>query len=135
MTPDTPSVGEKRPQRKKPRRQVATARVCITAGYNNTIVTFTDPEGNVLTTASAGSCGFAGTRKSTPYAAKVAAEAAAERAKAYGVERVTVEIRGAGPGRDQAIRGLQGAALDFQRIVDRTPVAHGGVRPHRRRRV
>ncbi len=137
MVDETPPIAAqpKRPVRKKLRKGVTHARACITAGYNNTIVTITDMEGDVLTTASSGSCGFSGTRKSTPYSAKVAAETAATRAKGYGVETLTVEIKGTGPGRDQAIRGLQGMGLDFDRIVDRTPVAHGGVRPRRRRRV
>jgi small subunit ribosomal protein S11 len=125
----------RRPARRKIHKTISIARACITAGYNNTIITITDLDGDVLATVSAGSCGFEGTRKSTPYAAKVAAEAAAERAKTHGVEAVHVEVRGAGPGYEQAIRGLQGAGLDFKSIVDRTPIPHGGCRPRRRRRV
>ena len=121
--------------RKKRKRIVPQARVCIHAGPNNTIVTFTDPEGNVLAWATAGSCGFKGSRKSTPYAAKVTAEAAAEKAERFGIEKVTIEIKGIGPGRDQALRGLQGAGYDFERIIDVTPIAHGGCRPKRKRRI
>lgn len=121
--------------RKKLKRSVQQARACIHAGYNNTIVTITDEAGEVLATSSAGSCGFAGTRKSTPYAAKVAAETVATKAKAYGVESVSIFLRGVGPGREQAIRGLQAAGLHFRCIVDRTPIPHGGCRPKKPRRV
>lgn len=125
----------KAPRKKKVKRTVPVARVCIHAGENNTIVTFTDLNGNVLAGASCGSSGFKGTRKSTPYAAKVAAENASAKAKTYGVETVSVEVKGLGPGREQAIRGLQGAGLNLDAIVDVTPIAHGGCRPAGRRRV
>jgi small subunit ribosomal protein S11 len=114
---------------------VKQARVCITAGENNTIVSFTDLEGNVLGWSSSGSSGFEGTRKSTPYAAKVAAENAALKCQPFGIESVIVEMKGLGPGREQAIRGLQGAGLNLDAIVDVTPIPHGGCRPARRRRV
>lgn len=129
-----PTTGPK-PKKKKVKRAVQNARVCIRAGENNTIVTFTDLNGNVLVSASCGSSGFKGTRKSTPYAAKVAAENASLKAKVYGVETVTVEVKGLGPGREQAIRGLQGAGLNLDAIIDVTPIAHGGCRPAGRRRV
>lgn len=122
-------------RRKKIKRTVPQGRVCITAGENNTIVTFTDLEGNVLGWSSCGTAGFKGTRKSTPYAAKVAAEAALEKVQGYAIQSVTVEVKGLGPGREQAIRGLLGAGLNLDAIIDRTPVAHGGCRPPRRRRV
>ena len=122
-------------RRKKVKKTVPNARVCIHAGENNTIVTFTDLQGNVLGGSSAGSAGFKGTRKSTPYAAKVAAETAALKVKPYGIESVSIEVRGLGPGREQAIRGLQGAGFNLDAIVDRTPIAHGGCRPRGRRRV
>ena len=122
-------------RKKKVKRTVPKARVCIHASENNTIVTFTDMEGNVLAWASAGSAGFEGTRKSTPYAAKVAAETAAQKALGYGVESIAIEMKGLGPGREQAIRGLQGAGLNLDAIVDVTPIPHGGCRPSRRRRV
>lgn len=122
-------------RKKKIKRALPKARVCIHAGENNTIVTFTDYEGNVLGWSSSGSAGFKGTRKSTPYAAKVAAETAALKVKPYGIESVTVEVKGLGPGREQAIRGLQGAGLNLDAIIDTTPIPHGGCRPAGRRRV
>lgn len=122
-------------KRKKKKRTVPHARACIHAGQNNTIVTITDEGGNTLAWSSAGACGFKGSRKSTPYAAKVTAEKAVEKALAYGVESVSVYINGIGPGREQALRGLQGAGLDFDRIVNVTPIPHGGCRPKRRRRI
>ncbi len=122
-------------RKKKIKRSVPKARVCIHAGENNTIVTFTDFDGQVLGWSSSGSAGFKGTRKSTPYAAKVAAETAAGKVKPYGIESVSVEVKGLGPGREQAIRGLQGAGLNLDAIIDTTPIAHGGCRPAGRRRV
>lgn len=122
-------------RRKKVKRTVPKARVCIHAGENNTIVTFTDVEGNVLGWASSGSVGFKGTRKSTPYAAKVAAETASLKVKPYGIESVAVEVKGLGPGREQAIRGLQSGGLNLDAIVDVTPIPHGGCRAAGRRRV
>jgi small subunit ribosomal protein S11 len=122
-------------RKKKIKRHLPKARVCIHAGENNTIVTFTDFEGNVLAWSSSGSSGFKGTRKSTPYAAKVAAENASLKVKPFGVESVTVEVKGLGPGREQAIRGLQTAGFNLESIIDTTPIAHGGCRPAGRRRV
>ena len=122
-------------RRKKNKRSVPKARACIHCGENNTIVTITDLQGNTLARASSGSSGFEGTRKSTPYSAKVAAENAAAKAAGYGVESVTVEIKGIGPGREQSLRGLQAAGLNLDAIVDVTPIPHGGCRPSRRRRV
>lgn len=122
-------------RRKKVKRTVPKARVCVHAGENNTIVTFTDLEGHKLGGSSSGSAGFKGTRKSTPYAAKVTAEKAAENVAGYGIESVRVEVKGLGPGREQAIRGLQSAGLNLDAIIDVTPVPHGGCRPKGRRRV
>ena len=122
-------------RRKKIKRTLQKARVCIHASETNTIVSFTDLEGNVLAWSSAGSCGFQGTRKSTPYAAKVAAETAAGKVAGYGIETLQVEIKGIGPGREQSIRGLQAAGFNLDAIVDVTPIPHGGCRPSRRRRV
>ncbi len=122
-------------RKKKVKRTVRQARACIHAGENNTIVSLTDPEGKVLAWASSGSSGFAGTRKSTPYSAKIAAENAVQKALSFGIESVQVEIKGLGPGREQAIRGLQGAGLNLDAIIDVTPIPHGGCRPPRRRRV
>ncbi len=122
-------------RRKKVKRSLTRARVCVHAGENNTIVTFTDPQGNVLGWSSAGSAGFKGTRKSTPYAAKVAAETASLKMKPYGIETVDVEVKGLGPGREQALRGLQSSGFNIESIIDTTPVAHGGCRAPARRRV
>lgn len=122
-------------KRKKIKRTVPRARVCIHASENNTIVTFTDPAGDVLGWSSAGAAGFKGTRKSTPYAAKVAAETASAKVKPMGIMSVDVEVKGLGPGREQAIRGLQTAGFSLESIVDVTPIPHGGCRPTGRRRV
>jgi small subunit ribosomal protein S11 len=128
---------ETKPQarKKKVKRTVPKARVCVHAGENNTIVTITDPEGRKLGGSSSGAVGFEGTRKSTPYAAKVAAEKAVENVRSYGIQSVNVEVKGIGPGREQAIRGLMSAGFNIDAIVDVTPVSHGGCRPPRRRRV
>lgn len=122
-------------RRKKTKLKVPVALACIYASENNTLVTLTDLNGNKIAGCSCGAAGFKGTRKSTPYAAKVAAEQAAGRALPYGVEKVHVRVKGIGPGREQAIRGLQSAGFNLESIVDVTPIAHGGVRPRRRRRV
>ena len=121
--------------KKKIKVKIPLARVCIHAGENNTIVTFTDLEGNKLGGCSCGAAGFKGTRKSTPYAAKVAAEKATELVQGFGIESVNVEVKGLGPGREQSIRGIAGAGINLESIVDKTPVAHGGCRPRGRRRV
>lgn len=135
-TAETPAASPApKVRRKKVKRTVPQARVCIRANENNTIVSFTDLEGAVISWSSSGSAGFEGTRKSTPYAAKVAAEQAALKAVPFGVQSIQVEIKGIGPGREQAIRGLQGAGLNIDAIIDRTPIAHGGCRLARRRRV
>jgi small subunit ribosomal protein S11 len=134
----SPPEQEKAPakvRRKKIKRTVPQARVCIHAGENNTIVTFTDLDGAKLGGASSGAVGFKGTRKSTPYAAKVTAEKAVENVQGYGVQSVVVEVKGLGPGREQAIRGLQSAGLNLDAIIDTTPIPHGGCRPAGRRRV
>lgn len=120
---------------KKNKNAVPHARACITANENNTIVSITDLNGNVLTWASSGSCGFKGARKSTPYAAKVAAEKAMTLAQPLGIQTLVIEVKGIGPGREQAIRGLQVAGINFESIQDTTPIAHGGCRPPRPRRV
>ena len=135
IPPEASAESKPKVRRRKVKRSVPAARVCIHASENNTIITITDLEGGVLCWSSAGSSGFKGTRKSTPYAAKVAAESAALKAAPFGVQSVAVEIKGLGPGREQAIRGLQAAGLNLDAIVDVTPIPHGGCRPRRRRRV
>ncbi|PIR53937.1 30S ribosomal protein S11 [Candidatus Peregrinibacteria bacterium CG10_big_fil_rev_8_21_14_0_10_42_8] len=122
-------------KKKKIKRTVQKARCCIHAGENNTIVSFTDFNGDKLGGSSAGACGFKGTRKSTPYAAKIAAEKAAENVAGFNIESVQVEVKGLGPGREQAIRGIQSAGLNLDAIIDLTPVPHGGCRAPGRRRV
>jgi small subunit ribosomal protein S11 len=131
----TAPVSKPKGRKKKVKRTVKKARVCIDCGENNTIVTFTDMEGNVLAWSSCGSAGFEGTRKSTPYAAKVAAETAAAKVATFGIESIQVEVKGLGPGREQSIRGLQAAGFNLDAIIDVTPIPHGGCRPARRRRV
>lgn len=107
----------------------------IKSTFNNTIISITDVEGNVLSWASAGNVGFKGSRKSTPYAAQLAAEAAARRAQEHGVRRVDVLVKGPGSGRETAIRSLQASGLEVIGIKDVTPVPHNGCRPRKRRRV
>ncbi len=130
MTTETP-----KPAKKKVKRVVPEGRVSVTAGYNNTIVTISDPEGSVLSWCSSGTAGFKGLRKATPYAAQMASEAAVNNAKSYGIERVHVIVKGVGPGREQAIRGLHLAGLNILSIVDRTPVPHNGCRSKRPRKI
>jgi small subunit ribosomal protein S11 len=107
----------------------------IQASYNNTIVTITEPTGDTIAWSSAGSSGFKGSRKATPYAAQVAAENAVEKAKAAGIEKVAVYVKGVGPGREQAIRGLNASGLQIMAITDVTPVPHNGCRQKKQRRV
>ena len=121
--------------RKKQRRSVPAGQLHIQATFNNTIVTFTDKKGNVLTAASAGACGFRGSKKGTAYAAQVAAEKAAEAAKTlHGLSSVDVFVKGVGLGRDAAIRALGGFEITVDSIKDVTGVPHGGVRPRKARR-
>ena len=107
----------------------------IKSSFNNTIITFTDQQGNTLSWASSGNVGFKGSRKSTPFAAQLAAEAAAKRAADHGVRKVDVMVKGPGSGRETAIRSLQAAGLEVTSIRDVTPQAHNGCRPRKRRRV
>lgn len=113
----------------------ADCNVHINATFNNTIITITNEQGDVLTWASAGGCGFKGSRKGTPYAAQVAAERAAAAAVEMGVKRVKILIRGPGGGRETSIRALAAGGLDIDTIRDVTPVPHNGCRPPKRRRV
>ena len=124
---------------KKPRRRekknVAHGQAHIKSTFNNTIVTITDLQGNTLSWASAGNVGFKGSRKSTPFAAQLAAEAAARRAQEHGLQKVDVFVKGPGSGRETAIRSLAAAGLEIVGINDVTPVPHNGCRPRKRRRV
>jgi small subunit ribosomal protein S11 len=124
------------PKRKKAKRSVPYGHVHILATFNNTIVTFTDPQGGALTSASAGGCGFRGSKKGTAYAAQVAAEKAGQAAKQlYGVTKADVRIKGVGLGREAAVRALSGLDIHVDSIHDVTGVPHGGCRPKKARRV
>ena len=129
-----PSSGGRRP-RKKERKNISYGVVHIKSSFNNTIVSITDQAGNVIAWASAGNVGFKGSRKSTPFAAQMAAEAAAKRAQEHGLKKVDVFVKGPGSGRETAIRSLQAAGLEVGSIQDVTPAAHNGCRPPKRRRV
>lgn len=120
---------------RKDAKNIANGITFVQATFNNTIVTITDPAGNVVTWASAGSVGFKGSRKSTPFAAQTAAENAAQKAMAHGMKQVRVYVRGPGAGREAAIRSLQAAGLEITAITDVTPIPHNGCRPPKRRRV
>lgn len=121
--------------RKKVRKNVPLAHVYITATYNNTMVTIAEPNGNALAWSSAGSNGFKGTRKATPYAATVTVEKALEKAATYGIARANVYVKGIGTGREQAIRGLHAAGVEMEAIYDVTPVPHNGCRQKKARRM
>ena len=129
-----PKPGGRRP-RKRERRNVSHGVAHIKSSFNNTIISISDQDGNVLAWASAGNVGFKGSRKSTPFAAQLAAEAAAKRAMEHGMRRVDVHVKGPGSGRETAIRALQAAGLEVASITDVTPVPHNGCRPPKRRRV
>jgi small subunit ribosomal protein S11 len=123
-------------KKKKAKRSVPTGQVHILATFNNTIITFTDAQGGALTQASAGGCGFRGSKKGTAYAAQVAAEKAGQAAKQqHGFAKAEVFVKGVGLGRDAAIRSLSGMDIQVERIVDVTGVPHGGVRPKKARRI
>jgi len=121
--------------RKKEKKSIPQGRAYIHSTFNNVIVTLTDPAGNVLSWGSSGTAGFKGSRKGTPYAAQMAAESAAKKAKEYGLRQVDVFVRGPGGGREAAIRSLQIAGLIITSIRDVTPIPHNGCRPPKRRRV
>ena len=120
---------------KKVKRTLSTGQVHINATFNNTIVTVTDPDGNAVCWGSAGSAGFKGSRKSTPFAARLAAEQAIKAAQAMGIQEVEVFVKGPGPGRESAIRAVQTMGLRVLAIADLTPVPHNGCRPPKKRRV
>lgn len=121
--------------RRKEKKNVPVAVATIQASFNNTIITIADPQGNVLVWGSAGASGFKGSRKSTPYAAGVAAQNTARQALELGVREVDVRISGPGPGRESAVRSLQSAGLRVRSITDVTPIPHNGCRPPKKRRV
>jgi small subunit ribosomal protein S11 len=141
---ETPKAGAKpgKPEKlmtakgkKRTAKQVPQGRAYIHASYNNTIISLTDPNGNLLAWASAGNCGFKGPKKATPYAASVVVKKVSEKAAVYGLRDVHVLVTGIGNGRDGALRALNGNNLNVLSIKDTTPVAHNGCRPRRARRV
>lgn len=138
-TPDTQKEEKseklKATKKKKPRRRlVQQGNAYIQASYNNTIVTLTEANGDVIAWSSSGASGFKGARKATPYAAQISAENAVEKAKIYGLERVHVHVNGVGNGREQAIRGLASKGLEILSITDTTPIPHNGCRHKKFRR-
>ena len=130
-----PTTGGQRGRRRKVRKSIAVGNAYIKTSFNNTLVTLTDKEGNVIAWESAGAVGFKGSRKSTPFAAQVTAESAARKGMEHGLQKVEVFVRGPGSGRETAIRSLQAAGLEILGVKDVTPVPHNGCRPRKRRRV
>ena len=126
---------KKKKARKREKKNVVHGIAHIKSTFNNTIIAISDVEGNVISWASAGNVGFKGSRKSTPFAAQLAAESASRKAQEHGVRRVDVEVKGPGSGRETAIRSLQASGLEIIGIKDMTPVPHNGCRPRKRRRV
>ncbi|AFI85104.1 MULTISPECIES: 30S ribosomal protein S11 [Methylophaga] len=122
-------------QRKRVKKNVVDGVAHVHASFNNTIITISDRQGNALSWATAGGCGFRGSRKSTPFAAQVAAEKAGEVVKEFGMKNLDVEIKGPGPGRESAVRALNNLGFKITNITDVTPIPHNGCRPPKRRRV
>ncbi len=129
-----PAAGGRRPKRRE-RKNISYGIAHIKSSFNNTIITFSDQQGNVLAWASSGNVGFKGSRKSTPFAAQLAAETASRRAMEHGVRKVDVVVKGPGSGRETAIRSIQNAGIEVAGIKDVTPIPHNGCRPPKRRRV
>ena len=125
----------RRRTKKKKKLMIDKGVAHIKSTFNNTIVTISDPDGNVIAWASGGTVGFDGTKKGTPYAAQLAADKVAKEVLKMGLKRVDVEVKGAGPGREAAIRALQAAGLEVLQIKDVTPIPHNGCRPKKKRRV
>jgi len=121
--------------RRSERKNIAVGHAHVKSTFNNTVVTITDPQGNVIAWQSAGTVGFKGSRKSTPFAAQMAAEACAKAAMEHGMRKISVFVKGPGSGRETAVRSLQAAGLEISTIQDCTPVPHNGCRPRKRRRV
>ena len=120
---------------RKVKRTLSAGQVHIFASFNNTIITVTDVQGNTLTWGSSGSAGFKGSRKSTPFAARLAAEQAIKAAQAMGIQEVDLIVKGPGPGRESAIRAVQSMGIKVRSIADKTPIPHNGCRPPKKRRV
>ena len=128
------TAGAKKAARRE-KKNIPTGMVYINASFNNTMITFTDLEGNTLSWTSSGASGFKGTRKGTPFAAQVAAKAAAGKAMEHGLHEIDVKVKGPGSGRESAIRAIQATGLKIRSISDITPIPHNGCRPPKRRRV
>ena len=135
MPPKSRQSAAKTKVRRKEKKNVSHGQAHIKSTFNNTIVSITDPQGNVISWQSGGTVGFKGSRKSTPFAAQLAAEAAAKAAMEHGLKKVSVFVKGPGSGRETAIRSLQAAGLEVSGIQDKTPTPHNGCRPCKRRRV
>ncbi len=131
MSPPAPT---RRPRRRE-RKNISYGVAHIKSSFNNTILTIADQQGNVISWSSAGNVGFKGSRKSTPFAAQMAAEEAGRKAMEHGIRKVDVHVRGPGSGRETAIRSLQGVGIEITGIKDVTPIPHNGCRPAKRRRV
>jgi small subunit ribosomal protein S11 len=131
----TATKGAARKPRRKEKKNVQVGQAHIKSTFNNTIISITDPSGAVISWSSSGDVGFKGSRKSTPFAAQLAAESAAKKAQEHGLKKVDVFVKGPGSGRETAIRSLQAAGLEVGSISDVTPQAHNGCRPPKRRRV
>lgn len=131
----TPAKTETKVKRNKGKKNIARAIAHVKASFNNTIITISDPQGNTISWSSAGSCGFKGSRKSTPYAAQVAAEKAGRSAQEHGVKTVDIEVKGPGAGRESALRALLAVGFNINVIRDVTSIPHNGCRPPKRRRV
>ncbi len=130
-TPTNPAAKAK----KRVKKSVAEGIAHIHASFNNTIITITDRQGNVLTWATSGGAGFKGSRKSTPFAAQVASDKAGRAAQEYGLKSLEIKVNGPGPGRDSAVRALHAIGYEISNIIDVTPIPHNGCRPAKRRRV
>jgi len=137
MAETKPAAAPATPTRakKKSKRIVTDGVAHVNASFNNTIISFTDKQGNILSWASSGNCGFHGSRKSTPFAAQVAAEKAGNLAREYGVKTIEIFVKGPGPGRDAAARSLHAMGFNVTALVDVTPIPHNGCRPRKKRRM
>lgn len=133
---ETPVEGEvKKVKKSKSKRTVTEGKAFVQSSFNNTIITITDLNGNMIAWSSAGSNGFKGAKKATPYAAQISAEAAVNKALLYGIEKLQVFVKGIGSGREQAVRGLHASGVNIESITDVTPVPHNGCRPRKARRI
>ena len=134
MAKETQTATRAKPRRRE-RKNISSGIAHVSATFNNTMITITDAQGNTIAWSSAGTMGFKGSRKSTPYAAQVAADNAAKKASEHGVKNLEVEVKGPGAGRESALRALQAAGFTITSIRDVTPIPHNGCRPPKRRRV